>query len=449
MAYTPEQQMVVSEANSGRAASLLSPEAQYYRAYGTFQQSGPVSATNPANIVFSTPNVSVDQIQPTSPLNLPNLPADTLDYAAILRGTAPSLPVAPNPESEKLKASQDAITSALTELRGQEAYSQQQSEAFGLPESQRRLKDLTAQLLSVNTEAQQQVLEYDKGGKPAILTAAANIDKQNIERDRAIKALGLSAQIQALQGNVELATQQAQRAVDLKYKPILANLDLLEKQLQYSYKTFDAAEKKIADSVSFQNSIKLRQLDAQIAQDKQNATYALNAMADNPGAGIKPTDTPEVIGAKVGKVTPIRPTGPIVPVTPKEKPLTVAQLTAKGYYDRVVEADRIITAIGGKFTGIMSYVSQYVPNVLKSSERQQYEQAQRNFINAILRPESGAAISESEFTNASKQYFPQPGDSKAVVAQKSANRQTKIQGLAAQSGQTSSGSTDLRTKYNY
>jgi len=37
-----------------------------------------------------------------------------------------------------------------------------------------------------------------------------------------------------------------------------------------------------------------------------------------------------------------------------------------------------------------------------------FEQAKKNFVNAVLRLESGAVISPSEFTNADKQYFPQP-----------------------------------------
>lgn len=74
------------------------------------------------------------------------------------------------------------------------------------------------------------------------------------------------------------------------------------------------------------------------------------------------------------------------------------------------------------------------PNVLKSSENQQQDQAQRNFINAVLRRESGAAISPGEFDNAAKQYFPQPGDKPAVLAQKKQNMQSAVAGLKAAAG---------------
>ena len=69
-----------------------------------------------------------------------------------------------------------------------------------------------------------------------------------------------------------------------------------------------------------------------------------------------------------------------------------------------------------------------------SSEQQRVDQAQRDFVNAVLRQESGAVISDAEFANAKRQYFPTPGDSKAAIDQKRANRQLAIQGFARMSG---------------
>jgi hypothetical protein len=72
---------------------------------------------------------------------------------------------------------------------------------------------------------------------------------------------------------------------------------------------------------------------------------------------------------------------------------------------------------------------QKVPYLFKSDEYKQIEQAQRDFVNAVLREESGAAIAESEFENAIKQYFPQPGDTAEVVKQKQINREQQFEKL--------------------
>lgn len=73
-------------------------------------------------------------------------------------------------------------------------------------------------------------------------------------------------------------------------------------------------------------------------------------------------------------------------------------------------------------------------NSMVSDQYQKFDQAQRDFINAVLRRESGAVISPSEFENAGKQYFPQPGDSPAVLKQKQANRIEAIRGIGAGAG---------------
>ncbi|MGB0855392.1 MAG: hypothetical protein ACPGSI_18995, partial [Pikeienuella sp.] len=52
----------------------------------------------------------------------------------------------------------------------------------------------------------------------------------------------------------------------------------------------------------------------------------------------------------------------------------------------------------------------------------------------ILRRESGAVISDEEFENANVQYFPVPGDSPEVIAQKRRNRENAIEGLRIGSG---------------
>lgn len=73
-----------------------------------------------------------------------------------------------------------------------------------------------------------------------------------------------------------------------------------------------------------------------------------------------------------------------------------------------------------------------VANNASTPQQQKVEQAQRDFINAVLRRESGAAIAEPEFENARKQYFPAVGDSQAVIQQKAQNRQLATKGILAE-----------------
>jgi hypothetical protein len=76
----------------------------------------------------------------------------------------------------------------------------------------------------------------------------------------------------------------------------------------------------------------------------------------------------------------------------------------------------------------------FFPSELMSKDAKKIDQAERNFVNAILREESGAAISESEFANARQQYFPQPGDSQEVLNQKAENRKVAVEGFRLRAG---------------
>ena len=129
------------------------------------------------------------------------------------------------------------------------------------------------------------------------------------------------------------------------------------------------------------------------------------------------------------------------------KPLTEGQGKSAAFGLRSEEADKIINSIGRDGAvqpGMIKRMGEAVPfvggalgtalNFTQSPEQQQIEQAQRNFINAVLRRESGAVISPEEFDNARKQYFPQPGDAPESIAQKNANRQQTIAGLRTEAG---------------
>lgn len=83
--------------------------------------------------------------------------------------------------------------------------------------------------------------------------------------------------------------------------------------------------------------------------------------------------------------------------------------------------------------GVKSAYSKINPTA-KGENLGKQEQAERNFVNSILRRESGAVISPSEFESAEKQYFPRVGDTPEVLAQKKQNRMTAIEGLKQEAG---------------
>jgi hypothetical protein len=117
--------------------------------------------------------------------------------------------------------------------------------------------------------------------------------------------------------------------------------------------------------------------------------------------------------------------------------LTEGQGKATLFGTRMSEAQQIINTVENEGTSIYNAIVGNVPfvgNLATSNEFKIYDQAKQDFINAILRFESGAAIGQNEFDRADRQYFPQPGDTPEVIANKRKNRDIAIAAMSAVSG---------------
>ena len=129
------------------------------------------------------------------------------------------------------------------------------------------------------------------------------------------------------------------------------------------------------------------------------------------------------------------------------KPKTEGQANATGFWNRVAIANTDLEKLenqGTKFgANLLSALPFGMGNIAQTPEFQLYSQSQEDWINAVLRDESGAAIGPEEFDSAKTQYFPQVGDGPEVIAQKKRNRKTKELGLWTKSGQE----TDFPTGY--
>jgi len=179
-----------------------------------------------------------------------------------------------------------------------------------------------------------------------------------------------------------------------------------------------------------------------------------------PTAGqvLETENGPMLVNTRTGQATPVMAGGqPVV----GGKPLTETQGNATAFGIRMKESNNIIndlekkgvtntgvvrSTIGG-IAGMTPFIGEKLQqgvqssmNVLPgalggpSSEQQQVDAARKNFITAVLRKESGAAISPTEFYTEAQKYFPQPGDSNEVMAQKRNARDTAIRAMEIQAG---------------
>lgn len=114
------------------------------------------------------------------------------------------------------------------------------------------------------------------------------------------------------------------------------------------------------------------------------------------------------------------------------KPLTEAQSKDTVYTTRAAGALETLNTIDQLLADPVNAVAGGVPvvgNFLKSADYQRAEQAGQEFLQAILRKDTGAAITAQEQDLYGKTYLPRPGDSKEVIQQKQISRRRALQAL--------------------
>lgn len=172
-----------------------------------------------------------------------------------------------------------------------------------------------------------------------------------------------------------------------------------------------------------------------LAFDKENAGQGVTYQTDESGNIVAlPTKLPP--GAPATGRVAVGPDGK--PIVSGGKPLTDAQSKAALFGTRMQEANKIFDSLeqSGTTTSIPGSRAGFgvgaTINAFSPASQQKLDQAKRDFVNAVLRRESGAVISDAEFANAEKQYFPQIGDASEVIAQKKQNREVAQRGVMAE-----------------
>ena len=130
---------------------------------------------------------------------------------------------------------------------------------------------------------------------------------------------------------------------------------------------------------------------------------------------------------------------PVVPERPDAaaKPLTEGQSNAALFGRRMELAlhdmGRLEKA-GYNRASATAGAGAMLPNMLQTGRSQEQENAERNFLTAVLRRESGATIQPSEFETGERLYFPRAGDKPETLAQKKRNREQALAGLRTAAG---------------
>jgi hypothetical protein len=155
--------------------------------------------------------------------------------------------------------------------------------------------------------------------------------------------------------------------------------------------------------------------------------------AEREAAGTKPLSMEEYQAAKksnTGFSVTTNPDG-TVSVVQGAKPLTEGQSKDMVFVTRAAGALPLIDELGNNLTSLGENVAGKIPygEYLQSEGYQKAEQAGREFLAAILRKDTGAAVTDGELATYGKTYLPQPGDKPGVLEQKRVSRARAVKAI--------------------
>jgi hypothetical protein len=327
----------------------------------------------------------------------------------------PAPAVTAMPMASGLQGELNSVNNEIARLAG--------SEAAGLPGVQARIKDLEDQKAKLFTAITQE------------RNAATAAERLAFERSTAADYRSTPAGVV----RIDKTTGETTLVKDANGKPIM---DVSAAQA--------AEAARHARVIESQGATRIGQDAQKIALEKKKIEQA-DYQAKQPKFDAS-------AGGFVYAPTAENPQGKFVAVTGIEgKPPNEAQGNAIAFGARMNDSNRILESLegkgvtsGGRIKGAISgTLEALVPyqgeklaagaeNVLRpflSSESQNnYEQARENFITAVLRKESGASISPTEFAREERKYFPQVGDSDSTIKQKQEARRLAISAMRQVAG---------------
>jgi len=154
----------------------------------------------------------------------------------------------------------------------------------------------------------------------------------------------------------------------------------------------------------------------------------LSAVFKPPGA-VK-TDKQQIQESKEGVKQDVE----VIPGTEREIKTTADEKLSFGYYGRMLASEENIKRLGDFDSASIWERFKGITNITASPDLQQYRQAADDWIRAKLRRESGAVIAPAEMQKEYEIYYPQIGDSQAVMDQKKSARKQAEKSMKIASG---------------
>lgn len=198
------------------------------------------------------------------------------------------------------------LLTTFRESQGRDVAQFEAEKIAGIPEQNKRLQELTGRLTQLQNESLAIPLQIQEEftGRGATAGGVEPIQTARL-RQNAIQSLTIGAQAQALQGNIALAQQQVNRAVDLEFRPIEDRLEFLKTAYSLNKDILDREDKRRSEQLQIQLDERTRILNEQKVE--RNGIYdVMNRVASfgAPQSVVDSIRSAKSIGEAITLATP-------------------------------------------------------------------------------------------------------------------------------------------------
>lgn len=191
---------------------------------------------------------------------------------------------------QQFQNQQDQMVSDTSKLQnallGEGAFKAQQAEATGLNAANQAAIQKAAEISALGKQAaaaqQENISQGRQLGSVGSFVAGQGAE---IERNRAIKALSLGAELDAIQGNIAVAQSKVDQAVEAQYAPLkqaLANKLQMFELNKTIYAQMSDREQKLYNRAKDAAEKEQKKLDQQIADKKDTENMIIEATPNAP-----------------------------------------------------------------------------------------------------------------------------------------------------------------------
>lgn len=256
-------------------------------------------------------SINSGNLQPGSTTNLPSRNSTTSSGAdSLIGGITANMSAEEAKVAKQYNELEGEISKLLGNSVGQGQAQINAEKVAGVPGLEKELANLNSQIKVGLAEYQIEKDKYDalsleNRNKPVTMNsiigseAAIDFARQQALNRKASDIGLLQAQASGVAGNLELAQNTANKAVELKYADIKTMLDVKMQQLSILGDKLSREEKKTADFLNRQYEMQKAEIDAQEGDEKALNNFTLDAMQDYRSAGIRLGDSYETIQSKI------------------------------------------------------------------------------------------------------------------------------------------------------